>query len=165
MLKKITTNALGQTIPFTESGSLVLLKEDTFSVLGILRTEQKIEIENLFPLNSNHLAVLQIFDNGVYKLTPSALSKLQKYDPALRIERNHNTLEEDQGKIVFLLDDGMLVVGQREMINKTPTISPLPALNPYRKAIYDFLEASFPEDIEAEQQLLYNCPSFFMQVF
>jgi hypothetical protein len=165
MLKKITISASGQSAPLVKDGNLVLLKETTFSTIGILRTESKVEIENLFDLTAKHLELLNISQNGVYLLSISALKKLQMYDSALNIQRNINTIEEDEGEFVFLLDEGMLVIGRRRKIGTRPTISSIPELAPYRKSVYTFLEASFPEDVEAEQQFLYNCPSFFAVVF
>jgi hypothetical protein len=104
-------------------------------------------------------------DNGVYSLTVSELSKLQTRDKSLKIERNLNTLEEDENNIVFLLDEGMLIIGHRKNVDGAPTICPIPELSFYRKSIYTFLEASFPNDVEVERQFLYKCPTFFYEKF
>lgn len=165
MTRKIEINGIGETLPLIEDGSLVVLKESTYSVLGIFSKQPNLEIEHLFELNSQHLDLLQIEDNGVFSISLDGLKLLQQYTTSLKIVRKDDVMEMQPKEVCFLLDEGMLIIGNIKIINNVSNIINFPQLSFYRKAAYEFIEATFPDDIEAERQFLYEVPDFFMKKF
>jgi hypothetical protein len=164
MLQEITVKGDGKTIPFIENGSLVILNQADFAVLGVLRTFPKVEIENLFFLNDKLLNSMDIRKNGTYEVSPTLLKKMQYIEEGLRV-RKLTTASDSTRDILILLDEGMLVIGHDKFKDNISSFSSINELSFYKNSIYTFIEAMYPEEIDEERQFLYECPAFYFDLF
>ena len=167
MLKYIKLKENKKFISQVDNGTLIFEKKGKFYAFYILHLDAKgylVEKEYLdsLDLNASDLESLNIKKDGLYTLDTDDLKIIQKIEPKLLLEKyNHS----NYGKVYFLMDEGMLVIGTQKIINNIPHIIALNELDVYRNSVYEFIEATFPDDIEAERQFSYKVPSFFEKIF